>query len=547
MMNLKRFSFMLALVLFALAAGVRAQTPAADTVNVTAAPDKVHFSIGGDLFETRVEAANEAGEVVYESGILSGDSFDWGMTDSRGGLLPAGDYTLTITYRTPAGKLLRRTEQVTVPGQGQKAQESSAGPTPAAIATITGQGTVGKISKFTGINSIANSVLTESANRVGVGIAPTHSLTIAATGPLWTSNQWRGAVALPFASAIAWAKQPNTPYYGFGMGHTTSGFYMFRTSSAPGTTPYPAIYDLTINNAGSVGIGTTAVAGIKLDVLGVAAIRPTGPGKEIVFGTPAAETGMTIKYVSTGRADLRFDGQTLKLVAGADTGPPPATNGLVITKAGRVGVGTINPQSGKLHVEGGVSTGVYGHSSSDAGVVGESEAANGVVGSSHNINFGGIVGENTAGGYGGIFFGKVKVNGALQVSSCTGCTISSDRNLKANVSSINPRVVLDRLAALPIRQWSYKDDEPVIRHMGPMAQDFRAAFNLGADDKHIDMVDANGVTMASVQALYQLMLEKDRQNQELNRKVERLERQLEQQQAQLDQVRRAVRRRAARR
>lgn len=35
-----------------------------------------------------------------------------------------------------------------------------------------------------------------------------------------------------------------------------------------------------------------------------------------------------------------------------------------------------------------------------------------------------------------------------------------------------------------------------------MAQDFAATFGLGDDDKTINMVDANGVVMVSLQALY---------------------------------------------
>ncbi|PYK96684.1 MAG: hypothetical protein DME32_17240, partial [Verrucomicrobia bacterium] len=40
-----------------------------------------------------------------------------------------------------------------------------------AVGTITGQGTTGKIAKFTGTNSIGNSIMTESSNKIGVGIA----------------------------------------------------------------------------------------------------------------------------------------------------------------------------------------------------------------------------------------------------------------------------------------------------------------------------------------------------------------------------------------
>ena len=62
--------------------------------------------------------------------------------------------------------------------------------------------------------------------------------------------------------------------------------------------------------------------------------------------------------------------------------------------------------------------------------------------------------------------------------------------------------VLEKLAALPISTWNYKSDPPSVRHLGPMAQDFMAAFGLGDDDRTINMVDANGVVMVAIQALY---------------------------------------------
>ena len=62
--------------------------------------------------------------------------------------------------------------------------------------------------------------------------------------------------------------------------------------------------------------------------------------------------------------------------------------------------------------------------------------------------------------------------------------------------------VLARLASVPVSTWSYTSQDPSIRHMGPMAQDFRAAFGLGEDDKHISTVDADGVALAAIQALY---------------------------------------------
>jgi hypothetical protein len=77
---------------------------------------------------------------------------------------------------------------------------------------------------------------------------------------------------------------------------------------------------------------------------------------------------------------------------------------------------------------------------------------------------------------------------------------SSDRNAKENFQSIEPRTVLDKVCALPIAEWNFKAD-PGTRHLGPVAQDFRAAFGLGPDDKHIATVDADGVALAAIQGL----------------------------------------------
>ena len=62
--------------------------------------------------------------------------------------------------------------------------------------------------------------------------------------------------------------------------------------------------------------------------------------------------------------------------------------------------------------------------------------------------------------------------------------------------------ILEKLAQLPISTWNYKADPPSVHHLGPMAQDFAAAFGLGDSDRVINMVDANGVLMVAVQALY---------------------------------------------
>ena len=79
----------------------------------------------------------------------------------------------------------------------------------------------------------------------------------------------------------------------------------------------------------------------------------------------------------------------------------------------------------------------------------------------------------------------------------------SDRNAKEAFESVDPRAVLAAVAALPIERWSYKGE--TVRHLGPMAQDFAAAFGLGADDRHIFPLDAGGVALAAIQALHGLV------------------------------------------
>ena len=88
----------------------------------------------------------------------------------------------------------------------------------------------------------------------------------------------------------------------------------------------------------------------------------------------------------------------------------------------------------------------------------------------------------------------------------------SDRSAKTNFAPVNSRELLDRLAQLPIQTWNYKSQSESVRHIGPTAQDFHAAFAVGEDDRHIATVDEAGVALAAIQGLNHRLTE------ELNRR-----------------------------
>ncbi|MDY7095247.1 MAG: tail fiber domain-containing protein [Acidobacteriota bacterium] len=114
--------------------------------------------------------------------------------------------------------------------------------------------------------------------------------------------------------------------------------------------------------------------------------------------------------------------------------------------------------------------------------------------------------------------------------TATSFNPTSDRNLKQGFEPVDGGQILERLAAIPVTQWSYRGDAAGTQHIGPVAQDFYAAFGVGADDRHISTTDADGVAFAAIQALYQRLLEKEqtleqvqRQNRELAARLEALE------------------------
>lgn len=102
-------------------------------------------------------------------------------------------------------------------------------------------------------------------------------------------------------------------------------------------------------------------------------------------------------------------------------------------------------------------------------------------------------------------------------------TLISDRNAKEHFAPVDPQAILARVAALAIETWNYKGQDPAVRHLGPMAQDFSAAFGVGQDDRHIHPLDANGVALAAIQGLHRLLQSQHAQIQALTAELTALQ------------------------
>jgi hypothetical protein len=140
---------------------------------------------------------------------------------------------------------------------------------------------------------------------------------------------------------------------------------------------------------------------------------------------------------------------------------------------------------------------------------------------------------------GAVGIGTATPVSALQVIGTVTATAfnpPSDRNLKENFTPVSARGVLEKVSAMPISRWNFKGDTAT-PHVGPMAQDFHAAFGLGTDDKHIATVDADGVALAAIQGLNQKveaentalreeLKRRDAENMEFKNRLEKLERML---------------------
>ncbi|MEP6960487.1 MAG: tail fiber domain-containing protein [Acidobacteriota bacterium] len=99
--------------------------------------------------------------------------------------------------------------------------------------------------------------------------------------------------------------------------------------------------------------------------------------------------------------------------------------------------------------------------------------------------------------------GPLTMASGAYVSAGGTWTNASDRNLKEGFATVTPADILQKIDGLSITQWNYKSEGPTVQHIGPVAQDFYAAFHLGNSSTSISTIDPAGIALLGIQALDQ--------------------------------------------
>ncbi|HPG40589.1 MAG TPA: tail fiber domain-containing protein [bacterium] len=94
------------------------------------------------------------------------------------------------------------------------------------------------------------------------------------------------------------------------------------------------------------------------------------------------------------------------------------------------------------------------------------------------------------------------VSGVYMRPNQSGWSNYCDRNKKENFEELDFENLLAGIKSMPVTKWNYKASDPSIKYIGPVAQDFYAAFQLGGTDSlGINTICIDGVTLAGVKGL----------------------------------------------
>jgi trimeric autotransporter adhesin len=129
---------------------------------------------------------------------------------------------------------------------------------------------------------------------------------------------------------------------------------------------------------------------------------------------------------------------------------------------------------------------------------------------------------------GGVYFytNPSLTQGSYIPAGSSGWNNVSDSTKKRNIRLIDAKDILNKVANLPIKQWSYQAQDPGIEHIGPMAQDFWKQFHVGDDSLSISTIDPDGIALAAIQALNTKTEALEKQNAGLRKELDELKSQV---------------------
>jgi hypothetical protein len=264
-------------------------------------------------------------------------------------------------------------------------------------------------------------------------------------------------------------------------------------------------YSWAGGNLTRAGAFATFAFGDQVEVTGVDA---AGFGaSNIVGGTAAFATGASNHACGFGSVAIGFTNTTGSIGAG---GACAAGNG-----QGSVAIGYRVTADADYAVALGHRASANGH---DGVFVAADQSTTDSVEASANNQFM----TRYAGGY-RLFTNATTTTGVSLNAGGSSWNVISDRNRKENFLALQPEEILARVRALPVSTWNYIDEGRDVRHIGPMAQDWNAAFAFNADPLTINMSDFDGVNLAAIQALEKRTTELQSQLAERDRRIAELE------------------------
>ncbi len=293
--------------------------------------------------------------------------------------------------------------------------------------TIIGEGTPGKLPKFTGTHEIGDSVILESSGRVGVNTPGTPAAKLHIHQPQLGAQRGDGTDATPLLRTSG------------GKGGSTSGIAEGQQVAGTGASIY-----LFAGPGGDAPSGSVRGNGGSITLQpgrrGLGEGLHGSPGKVLIAPNGFGNVGIGTFNTGLGKVNIVSD----------EVG--------VFVNAGGIGL-SVHGGSVGLHSESTHGTGITGSTASGVGVFGLSTSGAAVHGNSFS-------------GHAGLFDGKVLVRGELTVAGnvcAANISCASDARLKQNV--LNLRYGLSHLLRLRPVSWNWKAEPKGKLQLGLVAQE----------------------------------------------------------------------------